>query len=199
MHSMDNYYVSKLLPLIAEAQVAAIPNPLINIMHPRPPRHLSEAARHDPRAGDDQPRHPRRLGPGLRARPVVSRSARPTCWTSPSWACMSRRCRAPPTWRHCFDMVTRVNAEIMGLDHLGLAVGKRASLVVLDAGDPVEAHPAARRAALRDRPRAGGGRARAAGDPALAARTTGGRQPPAQGQPSLDLFLPGFEQKLCCV
>ncbi|MDF1794532.1 MAG: cytosine deaminase, partial [Thalassobaculaceae bacterium] len=32
MHSMDNYYVSKLLPLIAEAQVAAIPNPLINIM-----------------------------------------------------------------------------------------------------------------------------------------------------------------------
>ena len=32
MHSMDNYYVSKLLPLIAEAGVAAIPNPLINIM-----------------------------------------------------------------------------------------------------------------------------------------------------------------------
>jgi cytosine deaminase len=27
----------------------------------------------------------------------------------------------------------------MGLDHLGLAVGKRASLVVLDAGNPVEA------------------------------------------------------------
>src|SRR6516164_2916397 len=31
MHSMDNYYVSKLLPLIAEAGVAAIANPLINI------------------------------------------------------------------------------------------------------------------------------------------------------------------------
>jgi cytosine deaminase len=31
MHSMDNYYASKLIPLIAEAQVAAIPNPLINI------------------------------------------------------------------------------------------------------------------------------------------------------------------------
>src|SRR5271157_3229131 len=30
MHSMDNYYVSKLLPLIAEAGVAAIANPLIN-------------------------------------------------------------------------------------------------------------------------------------------------------------------------
>jgi len=32
MHSMDNYYVSKLLPLIAEAGVHAVPNPLINIM-----------------------------------------------------------------------------------------------------------------------------------------------------------------------
>ena len=31
MHSMDNYYVSKLMPLIAEAGVAAIANPLINI------------------------------------------------------------------------------------------------------------------------------------------------------------------------
>jgi cytosine deaminase len=31
MHSMDNYYVSKLLPLISEAGVAAIANPLINI------------------------------------------------------------------------------------------------------------------------------------------------------------------------
>src|SRR3712207_6386285 len=32
MHSMDNYYVSKLLPLMAEAGVAAIANPLINIL-----------------------------------------------------------------------------------------------------------------------------------------------------------------------
>jgi cytosine deaminase len=36
-------------------------------------------------------------------------------------------------------MVTKVNAEIMGLDHLGLSVGKTASLVILDAGSPVEA------------------------------------------------------------
>ena len=32
MHSMDNYYVSKLLPLIAEAGIHAVPNPLINIV-----------------------------------------------------------------------------------------------------------------------------------------------------------------------
>ena len=31
MHSMDNYYVSKLIPLIAEAGLHAVPNPLINI------------------------------------------------------------------------------------------------------------------------------------------------------------------------
>ena len=31
MHSMDNYYVSKLLPLIAESGVCAIANPLINL------------------------------------------------------------------------------------------------------------------------------------------------------------------------
>ena len=31
MHSMDNYYVSKLIPLIREAGVAAIANPIINI------------------------------------------------------------------------------------------------------------------------------------------------------------------------
>ncbi len=31
MHSMDNYYVSKLIALMAEAEVSAIANPLINI------------------------------------------------------------------------------------------------------------------------------------------------------------------------
>ena len=32
MHSMDNYYVSKLLPLMAEAQLHAICNPLVNLL-----------------------------------------------------------------------------------------------------------------------------------------------------------------------
>ena len=31
MHSMDNYYVSKLLPLMHEAQLGVVANPLINI------------------------------------------------------------------------------------------------------------------------------------------------------------------------
>ena len=46
---------------------------------------------------------------------------------------------SPDDMRRCFDMVTNVNAQIMGLDHLGLEVGKTASLVILDAGDPIEA------------------------------------------------------------
>jgi cytosine/adenosine deaminase-related metal-dependent hydrolase len=98
MHSMDNYYVSKLLPVIAEAGVSAIPNPLINIML---------QGRHDtfPNA-----RHERA---SRRCRPTASASAGariacsirgirwgpPTCSTSPSWACTSPRCRARPTWR----------------------------------------------------------------------------------------------------
>ena len=32
MHSMGNYYVSKLIPLMGEAQIHVIANPLINIM-----------------------------------------------------------------------------------------------------------------------------------------------------------------------
>jgi cytosine deaminase len=46
---------------------------------------------------------------------------------------------SPADMRRCFDMVTNVNAAIMGLAHLGLEIGKRASLVVLDAGNAIEA------------------------------------------------------------
>jgi cytosine deaminase len=46
---------------------------------------------------------------------------------------------SPADMRRCFDMVTTESAAIMGLQDYGLAVGKRASLVMLDAGSPVEA------------------------------------------------------------
>jgi cytosine/creatinine deaminase len=90
MHSMDNYYVSKLLPLMAEAGLAAIPNPLINIVL---------QGRHDS--------YPKRRGltrvKEMQAHGIPSAGGRiacatrgtawapPTCWTWPSWACMSRR------------------------------------------------------------------------------------------------------------
>ena len=46
---------------------------------------------------------------------------------------------SPEEMHACFDMVTTVNARVRNLDELGLRQGAIASLVVLDAGDPVEA------------------------------------------------------------
>ena len=138
MHSMDNYYVSKLLPLIAEAQVAAIPNPLINIML---------QGRHDT--------FPKRRGL-TRVKEMLAHGIRvgfgQDCvldpWSSLGTADMLdvafmglhvAQMSHPDEMRRCFDMVTTESAAIMGLDGYGLEVGNRASLVVLDAGNPVEA------------------------------------------------------------
>ena len=46
---------------------------------------------------------------------------------------------SPQEMRTCFDMVTTHNAKTMGLADYGLHVGAKASLVVLDAGNPIEA------------------------------------------------------------
>ncbi len=138
MHSMDNYYVSKLLPLIAEAGVSAIPNPLINIVI---------QGRHDTypkRRG--MTRVPEMLKAGIRVGfgqdcvldpwyPLGTADMLDVAFMGLHVAQMT----SPADMAHCFDMVTSVNAAIMGLDHLGLQVGKSASLVVLDAGNPVEA------------------------------------------------------------
>ncbi|TPL98611.1 amidohydrolase family protein [Mesorhizobium sp. B2-3-10] len=138
MHSMDNYYVSKLLPLIAEAGVSAIPNPLINIML---------QGRHDT--------FPKRRGM-TRVKEMLALGIRvgwgQDCvldpWYSLGTADMLdvafmglhvAQMSSPADMARCFDMVTNVNAAIMGLDHLGLGVGKRASVVILDAGNPIEA------------------------------------------------------------
>jgi cytosine deaminase len=138
MHSMDNYYVSKLLPLIAQAEVAAVPNPLINI---------TLQGRHDTypkRRG--MTRVPEMLRQGIRV--GFGQDCVLDPWYSLGGADMLdvahmalhvAQMTSPADMRRCFDMVTTESAAIMGLDDLGLAKGKRASLVVLDAGDPVEA------------------------------------------------------------
>jgi cytosine deaminase len=46
---------------------------------------------------------------------------------------------SPADMKRCFDMVTVESAAIMGLSGYGLEVGGKASLVVLDAADPIEA------------------------------------------------------------
>ena len=139
MHSMDNYYVSKLLPLIAEAGVAAIPNPLINIMLQGRHDTYPEAPRPDPGEGDARARHPRRLGPGLRARPLVfarhRRHARRRLH-GPACRADDQPRRHGALLRHGDD---RATPRSWASTDYGLRVGGPASLVVLDAGNPVEA------------------------------------------------------------
>ncbi|MGX0878302.1 cytosine deaminase [Roseovarius sp. MBR-154] len=138
MHSMDNYYVSKLLPLMAEAGVAAIPNPAINIML---------QGRHDT--------FPKRRGltrvKEMQAQGITVGWGQDCVldpWYSLGTADMLdvafmglhvAQMSHPDEMRRCFDMVTTQNARIMGLEGYGLQVGAQASLVVLDAGDPIEA------------------------------------------------------------
>lgn len=138
MHSMDNYYVSKLIPLIAEAQVSAIPNPLINIMLQG--RHDSYPKRRG------MTRVPEMLKAGIRVGWGQDCVLDP--WYSLGTADMLdvafmglhvAQMSSPADMARCFDMVTNVNAAIMGLDHLGIEVGKTASMVMLDAGNPIEA------------------------------------------------------------
>lgn len=138
MHSMDNYYVSKLIPLIAEAQVSAIPNPLINIMLQG--RHDSYPKRRG------MTRVPEMLKAGIRVGWGQDCVLDP--WYSLGTADMLdvafmglhvAQMSSPADMARCFDMVTSVNAAIMGLDHLGIEVGKTASMVMLDAGNPIEA------------------------------------------------------------
>jgi cytosine deaminase len=138
MHSMDSYYVSKLLPLIAEAGVAAIPNPLINIML---------QGRHDG--------YPRRRG--LTRVKEMRALGIPVGWGQDCvldpWYSLGTadmldvafmglhvaQMSSPEDMAACFHMVTAENARIIGLEGYGLAKDCVASLVVLEAGDPVEA------------------------------------------------------------
>jgi cytosine/creatinine deaminase len=138
MHSMDNYYVSKLLPLMAESGMTAIPNPLINI---------TLQGRHDS--------YPKRRGL-TRVREMQAHGITvgwgQDCVLDP-WYSLGTgdmldvafmglhvaQMTHPDEMRRCFDMVTTQNAAIMGLADYGLAPGCAANLVVLDAGHPVEA------------------------------------------------------------
>ena len=150
MHSMDNYYVSKLLPLIAEAGVAAIANPLINI---------TLQGRHDS--------YPKRRGmtrvPELMAAGVDVAFGH-DCVMDPWYSLGSgdmlevahmglhvAQMTGQEAMLRCFMAVTETPAKILGLEGYGLAPGCHADLVLLDAASPVEAIRlrAARRLVMR--------------------------------------------------
>jgi cytosine deaminase len=138
MHSMDNYYVSKLLPLMAEARVNAVANPLINI---------NLQGRHDSypkRRG--MTRVPEMIAQGIRVAwgqdcvldpwyPLGTADMLDVAFMGLHVAQMT----SPAGLRKGFDMATTEPAAILGLTDLGLEVGKQASLVVLDARDPIDA------------------------------------------------------------
>ncbi|MEH2471536.1 cytosine deaminase [Nitrobacteraceae bacterium AZCC 2161] len=138
MHSMDNYYVSKLLPLMAEAGVAAIANPLINIVL---------QGRHDS--------YPKRRGmtrvPEMRPFGIDVAFGQDCCmdpWYSLGSADMLEvahmglhvaQMTSREAMRFCYDTVTTNPAKIMGLEGYGLDVGCHGDLVLLQARDPIEA------------------------------------------------------------
>ncbi|WP_371346800.1 amidohydrolase family protein [Ancylobacter sp. IITR112] len=138
MHSMDNYYVSKLIPLIAESGVHAIANPLINI---------TLQGRHDT--------YPKRRGmtrvPELRAAGVNVAFGH-DCVMDPWYSLGSgdmldvahmalhvgqMTSREAMTW--CLEAVTTNPAAIMGLEGYGIAPGCNADFVLLQAADAIEA------------------------------------------------------------
>ena len=138
MHSMDNYYVSKLIPLIAEAQVQVVANPLINI---------TLQGRHDT--------YPKRRGmtrvPELMAAGVNVAFGH-DCVMDPWYPLGSAdmlevaqmglhvaQMTSPSQIAACFDAVTTNAARVLGLEGHGLAVGCDADLVLLQAGSTAEA------------------------------------------------------------
>ncbi|MBT6344470.1 MAG: amidohydrolase family protein [Tateyamaria sp.] len=138
MHSMDNYYVSKLLPLIAEAEINVIPNPLINIVLQG--RHDTFPKRRGLTRVKEMLAHGINIGWGQDC--VLDP------WYSLGTADMLdvafmglhvAQMTSPSEMQTCFDMVTTNNAKTMGLTDYGLHVGAKASLVVLDAGSTIEA------------------------------------------------------------
>ncbi|MBK9443668.1 MAG: amidohydrolase family protein [Comamonadaceae bacterium] len=138
MHSMDNYYVSKLIALMAEAQLHAVANPLINI---------TLQGRHD--------NYPKRRGmtrvPELLAAGINVAFGH-DCVMDPWYSLGSgdmlevahmglhvAQMTSQAAMRQCFDAVTVNAARVMGLENYGLAVGCNADFVLLQARDPVEA------------------------------------------------------------
>jgi cytosine/creatinine deaminase len=138
MHSMDNYYISKLLPLIAESGVSVIANPLINI---------TLQGRHDT--------YPKRRGmtrvPELMAAGVNVAFGH-DCVMDPWYGMGSgdmlevahmglhvAQMTSQKGIRACFDAVTTNAAKVMHLQGYGLEVGCDASFVLLQARDAIEA------------------------------------------------------------
>jgi cytosine deaminase len=138
MHSMDNYYVSKLIPLIREAGVAAIANPLINI---------TLQGRHDT--------YPKRRGM-TRVKELMAAGVTVAfghdCVMDPWYPMGSHdmlevanmalhvgQLTGVEEIKSCFEAVTTNAAKVLNLEGYGIAPGHYADLLVLQAEDTIEA------------------------------------------------------------
>lgn len=138
MHSMDNYYVSKLLPLMSEAEIHVIANPLINI---------TLQGRHDS--------YPKRRGmtrvPELLTAGINVAFGH-DCVMDP-WYSMGThdmlgvahmglhvaQMTSLKGMQAAYDAVTVNGAKALGLEGYGLEPGCQADLVILQARSPIEA------------------------------------------------------------
>lgn len=138
MHSMDNYYVSKLLPLMAEARIQVVANPLINI---------TLQGRHDA--------YPKRRGM-TRVKELMAaginvafgHDALMDPWYSFGSHDMLEvahmglhvaQMTGVDQMRQIFAAVTTNGAKILGLEGYGLEPGCHADIVILQAGNLQEA------------------------------------------------------------
>jgi len=138
MHSMDNYYVSKLLPLMAEAQVHVVANPLMNI---------TLQGRHDT--------YPKRRGM-TRVKELLEAGINVAFGhdglMDPWYSLGSHdmidvahmglhvgQMTGVKQIRRIFDTITYNGAKVLGLEGYGLEPGCKGDMVILQARTPQEA------------------------------------------------------------
>ena len=138
MHSMDNYYVSKLLPLMCEAEISVIANPLINI---------TLQGRHDT--------YPKRRGLTRISEQMTAGltvALGHDCVMDPWYPLGSQdmldvahmglhvaQMTGAEQMRKCFDAVTCNPAKILGLEGYGIKKGNKGDMVILQCLDEIEA------------------------------------------------------------
>jgi len=135
MHSMDNYYVSKLLPLMAEAEMNVVSNPLINITLQG--RHETYPKRRG------MTRVPELMDAGVKV--AFGHDCVMDPWYSLGSADMLEvasmglhvaQMTGVEQMQACFHAITEVPAAILGLEGYGLEKGCNADLIILQAADP---------------------------------------------------------------
>lgn len=138
MHSMDNYYVSKLIPLMIEADIQVIANPTANMLL------MGRNDGYPKRRG--MTRVKELMAAGLNV--SFGQDSVMDPWGSLNTGDVLDAAHMAVHTGHlsgrdeiisCFHAVTENPARALGLEGYGLDVGCNADLVVLQAADPVEA------------------------------------------------------------